>query len=430
MKRIIVWLLAILLLLTACRNPAAPKVDSPFTLYFPKQDYSAENGIFSTVTVSLNASEQTLDEIILTYMNTAPPQGASEAIPKAWTLHSAQKDASVAVLSFHGTQVSSTRLSLAGACLTKTLTQIDGIDAIELYAPSLETPLRLSVGDILFEDTAMQPQEESIVLYLPDVPHRYLLRQTKTVEAMDAGEKPKYILQSLLDTSYANSCIPKSTRLLGVSLENEICTVNLSSEFVQNMERNFACETLAIYSIVNSLTELPEISTVDFWIEGAPLENLTFMQLHSSLERNERLINTSGTAIADTTLYLPCSTGQLVCVPYLLAPQQDIELSEAVFRALIQFSGENGIKNPIPSGTKLLSLRMEGSACIIDLTGEFLSGSTTAQQELLAVRSIVATMCSVSSITSVEILVEGLEPSYRNEALKNLRSPTLEWFAE
>ena len=84
----------------------------------------------------------------------------------------------------------------------------------------------------------------------------------------------------------------------------------------------------------------------------------------------------------------------------------------------------------IPAGTKLLSLRMENSTCVLDLTAEFLDGCAGESEEIIAVRSIVATMCALPGIRSVEILVEGREPIYRDSTLSDVHQPDQSWFTE
>ena len=66
----------------------------------------------------------------------------------------------------------------------------------------------------------------------------------------------------------------------------------------------------------------------------------------------------------------------------------------------------------------------------MDLTGELLGGCADAQQEACAVRSVVATMCALPEIQSVEILVEGLEPSYRDSSLALVHQVEEDWLAE
>ena len=45
-------------------------------------------------------------------------------------------------------------------------------------------------------------------------------------------------------------------------------------------------------------------------------------------------------------------------------------------------------------------------------------------------RSVVATMCALPEVQSVEILVEGLEPSYRDGSLALVHRTETAWLAE
>ena len=111
-------------------------------------------------------------------------------------------------------------------------------------------------------------------------------------------------------------------------------------------------------------------------------------------------------------------------------PLTGTALPEQVLTALIAYEGVGGIRNPIPAGTKLLSVRMENRTCIVDLTGEFLDGCSDAFDEQSAVRAVVATLCALDEVSSTEILVEGLEPAYRSAHLLRVRQPAVEWFAK
>ncbi len=429
-RRLPCLIFAVLLLLCACKTEETKKIDKPFHLYYLNEVMSAESGVLKEITISLDVSQMSLEEIICHYIETMPPEGTKSALPESWSLHNAKIEDQAAILTFRGKPVSSSENYLAAACMTKILTQLSEIDTVSVLAPGQNEAIRLSDKDILLEDTAMLPQKESIALYLADQSRSYLVKNMQTVEAMEANEKPNYIIRSLLALPTENSCIPQGTKLLDITVDNGLCKVNLSSEFVQNMEKRFACERLAVYSIVNSLTELPEITTVDIWIEGSPLDQLTFMTLPAGMERNEMLISSNSENAADVNLYLSCDEQTLVAVPYRILLQSETNFNESLINALIASEGEYGAKCYIPIGTKLLNLRMEATACIIDLSGEFLANCKSEQEEQLAVYSIVATMCGVDGISSVEILVEGLEPAYRNILLKNIRQPDPLWYAE
>lgn len=63
--------------------------------------------------------------------------------------------------------------------------------------------------------------------------------------------------------------VPPETKLrANVKIDGEVATVDLTKEFKEKHPGGKAAEQLTIYSIVNSLTELKEISKVKFKIEG------------------------------------------------------------------------------------------------------------------------------------------------------------------
>ena len=156
------------------------------------------------------------------------------------------------------------------------------------------------------------------------------------------------------------------------------------------------------------------------------------MELLSGISRDENLISLPASKdLLDVTLYPTCGDdGLLVAVPQLLALDGEHSTAELLMQALIAFDGTNGLQSCLPAGTKLLSLRLEGGNCVVDLTREFLDGCANAEAETLAVRSIVATMCGLPEINTVEILVEGIEPTFRDETLRTIHRTAAHWFAD
>lgn len=269
------------------------------------------------------------------------------------------------------------------------------------------------------------------MLYFPDEELRYLLRETRTVEVMDAGQKPRYIIDALLSGTASgkpHACIPKGTRLLDIDVQSKICTVNLSSEFSQNLEKSYAAERLAVYSIVNSLTELEEIDSVDIRVANAPLERLYLMEFKNSLRRDERVLRSEGT---DVTIYpFHDENDKLISIPVTLQAEDGTVQAEQLLQALLSYEDKNGLSRCIPQGTQLFTVRVESGVCIIDLTAEFLSGCSSSDEETLAVRAVLATVFELQDIHSAEILVEGLPPAYRDSRLSRIRAPEKNWFSE
>ena len=60
--------------------------------------------------------------------------------------------------------------------------------------------------------------------------------------------------------------IPEGTKLLSVSTDQGVCYVNLSEEFLTPLPD--VKETISLYSIVNSLCQLPGVDQVQIAING------------------------------------------------------------------------------------------------------------------------------------------------------------------
>jgi spore germination protein GerM len=87
---------------------------------------------------------------------------------------------------------------------------------------------------------------------------------------------------------------------------------------------------------------------------------------------------------------------------------QGIAMEEFVVKELIGFEDFQAYVNPIPKGTKLLSIEKENQKVIVDLSKEFVSGQKgTSNDTLLSIGSIVNSLTVLDGIEEVEILVEG-----------------------
>ena len=180
------------------------------------------------------------------------------------------------------------------------------------------------------------------------------VRETQTVAAMNAADRPAEIVRRLLALPESESAIPEGTALRSVSVENGVCTVDLSSQFLTGMPRSWNTERLAVYAIVNSLTELPQIQTVDLWIAGAPLERLYVLELENGLARDERMIYVPALdGTLDVTLSLTCDTMPLLAqVPMQLTLAEGTSSVQCVLEALLALEGENGLGKLHPAARK------------------------------------------------------------------------------
>lgn len=85
--------------------------------------------------------------------------------------------------------------------------------------------------------------------------------------------------------------LPNGTKLLDASVKNGVATINLSKEFRQNFQGGETEEQLMIYSIVDSLTNLPNIQSVQFLLEGQKKAAiLSQFDTTTPITRNNQLI--------------------------------------------------------------------------------------------------------------------------------------------
>ncbi len=433
MKRIIPLLFAALLLLWGCSSESATGSGTPFVFYYPALSPSTQ-GTFVAYTEYYSEGLPEPEALLQQFLQHAPPEQAAEPIPPSWRLKDSQwlEDGTLQ-LQFFGSAASPIQESTATACLTKTFTQLESVQRIQCFAPGRSEAIVLSQDDLLWEDTGMLPQKDQIVLYFPDEELRYLLRETKTVEAMEASKKHDYIMEQLLsapDTEGKRSCIPPGTRLLDAHVSNGLCTVDLSAEFSENMPADFATEWLAVYSIVNTMTELEEIHSVEILVEHRPLERLSLLELGESIRRNDSVLYHDGDFM-DATIYPGVSSRKLlVPLPCLIPLEESLSQEEQLIQALLSFEGRHGIETSIPTGTKLYTVQTIDGTCIVDLTEEFLVNSPDEHSEEMAVYSIVATLGKLPGIQSVEILVEGIPPAFQNETLPDIHTVDDAWFSQ
>ncbi|MBR4309292.1 MAG: GerMN domain-containing protein [Oscillospiraceae bacterium] len=429
MKKVISIFVLISLLLCGCGSVENPKSEGNFFFYFPPED---PHGVGNLLAVEQDLGENlpSAEELLSLYLGAETPMGGRSLLPEGWRLDSYElQSGGQLVLYCSGADATAIEESLTLACLTHTFSQLEEVHRVKLCPPGDREPLVLSDNDLLLEDMGMFPREE-IVLYVPDEEQRYLKRETFMVDSIAEGDKHVYIINQLLERNRmgeAQACIPTGTGLLDIRVENGVCTVDLSSEFVTGMSEKFRVAQLAVYSIVNSLTELEGIRTVDIKVAHSSMEQLRYLDLSKGLRRDESLI--AGNSGYDGSIYpYALDSGLLVEVPVWLKEDPKLSREEQLIRALLEYEGIHSVCHSIPRGTALLSVRMAENTCVVDLTAEFTDLAENARSQELAVYSIIATLSTLPDVEAVEILVEGNRPQFASEYLQEVRTVNGEWF--
>jgi germination protein M len=174
--------------------------------------------------------------------------------------------------------MNSTREILCRASLVRTLTQVKGVDYVAVY--TAEQPLMDSAGspvrpmansDFIDNISNVNSYEKTeLVLYFSDETGEKLVRETRDVVHNVNTSLEKLIVEQLIagpSRQGMNPTLPKETKLLNVSVNENVCYINFDSTFLNNTLE--VKEYIPIYSIVNSLAAVTTINKVQITVNGS-----------------------------------------------------------------------------------------------------------------------------------------------------------------
>ncbi|MEY8394177.1 GerMN domain-containing protein [Lachnospiraceae bacterium 45-P1] len=164
------------------------------------------------------------------------------------------------------------------AALTKTLTQIEGIDYLSIYCA--EQPIvdgagnpvgMLSASDFVDSIRDVNSFEKTeLTLYFANETGDMLVEEKREVMRNTNTSLEKLIVEQLIEgpeESKAYATLPKDLKLLNISVNESVCSINLDATFLNSTLE--VREYIPIYSIVNSLSELSTVSRVQIRINGS-----------------------------------------------------------------------------------------------------------------------------------------------------------------
>lgn len=202
-------------------------------------------------------------------------------------------------------EIPATQEVLCRGAVVHNMMQIPDVEGVSFYVNNLPlTDANNKEVGILTNDSFVENpgekinniQEANLTLYFASMTGDGLVRETQHVYYSSNTSIEKLIMERLLDepkSSNAKSAIPSTTELVSVSVMDGVCLVNLGDGFLtQNFEIK---EDVIIYSIVDSLTELDTINTVQIAVNGKT--NITYrekMSLGEYYKRDLDLVTEEG----------------------------------------------------------------------------------------------------------------------------------------
>lgn len=194
---------------------------------------------------------------------------------------------------------------LVRAALVKTLTQVEGIDYVSMLIRS--EPLADANGnligimsaDMFIDNTgnAINAYERTrLKLYFTDEDGTMLVPVQRSVVYNSNISLEKLVVEELIkgpdQDEAVFATINPETRIISVTVKDGVCYVNLDKTFLIHL--NSVSANATVYSITNSLAELPNINKVQIAINGDT--NVTYkdvIHLSTIFERNLDIIGSN-----------------------------------------------------------------------------------------------------------------------------------------
>lgn len=143
--------------------------------------------------------------------------------------------------------------------------KLNNTSYFEEYTPEQE------ISDEQFRST-------NVKLFFKEADSNNLKVESRNIDAKDLISNPYLTLVNLLiqgpTGAGLQATIPEGTTVNNANLSGDMLVLDLSESFINNHPGSAEAESATIYSIVNTLTELTEVNSVKFLINGQ--ENCAF----------------------------------------------------------------------------------------------------------------------------------------------------------
>ncbi len=111
-----------------------------------------------------------------------------------------------------------------------------------------------------------------VTLYFKDINSGKLMPEARNIDVKEIMDEPyskiiNMLIEGPLDEDL-EKCIPDGTKLLNACLENDVLIIDFSQEFLNIDSETEENQRMIINSILNTLVELREVSSIKILIEG------------------------------------------------------------------------------------------------------------------------------------------------------------------
>lgn len=278
MKRIgLCLLLLTMIFLTACENKNNKILNEQTETFLYYIDNNATKIVSQKYTPVGNTKEELVDEYITALRKEPESMFYRKALPDNITIKEFifNEDNSLTI-NFDSSYNEFKGIAevLCRATIVKTLCQIDGVEYIvfnvngQQLKDSNEKFVGIMTADDFLSNTGTETNYQ-IALFFANQDGTKLIEHTKNIYYSGTGTMEEQVIKQIINGPTdigMNDTIPEGTILLNVTTKEGICYVDFNEKFLDKIPG--ISDEVAIYSVVNSLVELPSINKVQFLINA------------------------------------------------------------------------------------------------------------------------------------------------------------------
>ncbi len=301
-KFYVVFTMIMLLCLVGCKQSDEVAEDTKdVTLYY--LNGAGDKLLNTTYTLEIKDKVEMIDDVIVFLKDKNGEYDVRPILDESLDLKRIILKESTATLYFDASygKLGPSQEILVRAGIVKSITQVPGIEFVSIRVGN--SPLTDTDGNIvgnmtakMFIDSAQTDFDEhekvKLLLYFGNAEKTELASVSKDVVYNSNITVEKLVVEQLIagpsnDHFYAT--VNPSTKIVNITTKDGVCYVNLDEAFLTGVDQINA--ELTIYSIVNSLVELPNVNKVQFMINGD--SNYTYKEqidLSQMLDRNLEIV--------------------------------------------------------------------------------------------------------------------------------------------
>lgn len=290
MKRLLssLMLLSLLIYLCGCGVSGSGGSGSLTVYRLVAEDYRETLGLTAAEIVPVSPETDILEAAVQAFAAPSEDDRLLSPVPAGMYISSAMLEDGIVNVSLSGgsDDLSGIAKSELCACLALTLCALPDVDGVTAFCGDEQLCLRLSPDDLVLYNTVVSPSEAGCRLYFPKADGSGMGFEYRTVSIDENSSAQRSIVEELIKgptDPRLRSDIPPETVLLSINTENGLCTVSLSAAFLGSDATTKETAMGAVYSIVESLTSVKGVVSVQFLIDGRQTASICGVDTSSPL---------------------------------------------------------------------------------------------------------------------------------------------------